>query len=219
MSVQVITLDQFPAWLDRVSRELGRPFNPEPWFRQLKVYAAGVTKRNIHAGVSPDGRAMKPLRFARVRGGSPLPLMDTGAAGLLGSITGNARGHVDRRTPKSIEFGTNLAYAWVHQHGGLIVPRGAKALAIPRTREALRAGSPRRFPRKLALVWPKGNTVGFLVETSKRRGQDFRSIIHYLLLPRSNVPARPFLGWTDAMADHLAKLFLDEWQRQMQRGA
>lgn len=225
-----IDISELPAWLERVGREIGKPLRIEPWLQQVKLYLVSTAKRGFGAGADPAGRPWRPLKVGRARAkgaGSELPLMDEGL--LRASLTANGKGQVDRRTPHSIEFGTNRAFAWVHQEGATIRAKPGKALAIPATPKAKRAGSPRNFPGKLQLVWPKGKKAGYLIE-DKRAGHEDASgwkgrrklkkrtagtIIHYWLVRQVRVPQRQFLGWTDKMADAVAELLMDEIVKQI----
>ena len=83
-----------------------------------------------------------------------------------------------------------MDYAGVHQEGATITPKAAKALAIPVTNEARRAGGPRSMD--LHLVWPKGKAAGTLRDDANK--------VHFVLVKSVTIPARPFLGWTDEMA-------------------
>src|SRR6185312_8848018 len=96
-------------------------------------------------------------------------------------------------------YGTNLDYAATHQYGATIHPTNAKALAIPLTKEAARAGSPRDWSdASLFLYRPKKGDKAFLAE-SKQKGGKRRGftqlVLHYVLVQSVKIPARPFLGW------------------------
>lgn len=136
-----------PSWLiaDRLRQVL-------PAIAQLGV---SDVKKHLADSRSPDGRPFAPLAHGRIRGGSAIPLRDRGF--LLASING-------RVGENGIAVGTNLEYAGIHNFGGTIVPKRTKFLAIPLTIEALRAGSPRRFPRPLSPRINKLGTGGVLIE-------------------------------------------------------
>lgn len=142
----------------------------------------------------PDG-PWKPSRRARTQGrrtltGSPPNLMkaiadksdeETAAVGVL-------------RT------GPAVRYARIHQYGGVIVPTKGKCLAIPWSKQAEAAGRPRNMPN-LTLVWPKGAKSGWLVEHKPGRGKNNykeRDILHWLLVRKVTIPARPYLWLSDA---------------------
>jgi HK97 gp10 family phage protein len=86
------------------------------------------------------------------------------------------------RTEAEATVGTNLEYAKIHEFGGTIVPRNAKALAVPISREA-KLYAPRDFPGKLHVVVKDGKA--FLVGA--------RGGVHYALLKSVTLPARPYL--------------------------
>lgn len=156
--------------------------------------AADVRQRFVTA-TDPGGRPWRPLKFARPSGPGK-PLRDTGL--LVGSIT-------HTHGPDWVAVGTNHPGAGLHQFGGTVTPRGGKYLAIPLTRQAKRAGSPRRFPGKLS---PRiGKRGGVMV--------DGRGVAQFALVKSVAVPARPFLGLSDggwrAVADVIAELALRDW--------
>lgn len=119
---------------------------------------------NFNKSAGPDGTPWARLRFPRVRGGDK-PLLDTGQ--LRASVTTKTKDHVENVTVNSIEIGTVRPGASLMQSGGTVVPTKAKALTIPLTKEALRAGGPRRFPRRLIMLWRKGAKSGVLAEIKK----------------------------------------------------
>lgn len=149
------------------------------------VIAASGAKKGVTEGRSPDGTKYRPLRRPRPDGSST-PLRDKGT--LLASIKAAASGtHV---TLTASHPGAN-----VHQYGATIVPKVARALAIPLTAEAKRVGSPRRnqFPRPLVR---RGSLL-----TENVGG---RLVSHYRLARRVVVPARPYLGFSAETSDRIA---------------
>lgn len=172
--------------------QFGQTFRPLPpagplpadLSRQIgMVLLAGVRKR-FQAGVSPSGVKWKPLGRARPGGGGgSLPLLDTGVLRNSFQVRVEADG---------ASVGSVLPQARLHQYGGIVRPKRAKNLSIPLTAMAKRAGSPRRFPRKLEFrpFKTKGaNAVGVLYE---RKGS--AQVDHYLLVKEVAVPARPIIG-------------------------
>jgi phage gpG-like protein len=72
---------------------------------------------------------------------------------------------------------------------------------------AKRAGSPRNFPGKLS---PRiGKRGGVLVQAGKGKN---KGKAHYALVKKVTIPARPFVGWSDAAVDAVAKLVLKEME-------
>lgn len=94
--------------------------------------------------------------------------------------------------------GTNHPGAALLNFGGLIRAKG-KMLAIPLTKEAVRAGSPRRFRGDL-----KFRAVGrrkFLLGTEDKAG---RFVGQFLLVDQVKVPAREFFGVSDKAIEQVA---------------
>ena len=104
--------------------------------------------------------------------------------------TGNLINSVQTGEPKisglsgEITVGTNAEYARIHEFGGTIVPRTAKALAIPLTKAA-RGVAPREFAGKLHIQWRTGAESGALVDES--------GTAQYALVRQATIPARPYM--------------------------
>lgn len=146
--------------------------------RVLKT-GAQLRFRSMHG---PDGTPWPASRRAQEEGGQTLSLTRR----LRNSITSA----YDRN---SATVGTNVAYAAIHQFGGVIRAKKGPFLSIPVTDAARRAGSPRNMPG--LSVW---QTLG---------GQyvmgDDKGMVHYLLRRQVVMPERPFLG---ASADDRTEL-------------
>lgn len=174
-----------PQTPDQYATALAR--GPQPQGGGLmRLFAVAVradTAENFQRAVTPDDRPWPPLQHARPRGGTS-PLLDTGLL-RAAATSPAARGHVERVGPNWLVYGVSLVYAALHQFGGVVVPKLAKWLAIPITREAQRAGSPRRFPRPLDPVF--GPVGGVL----KEAGTD---LVQYVLTKSVTIPPRPFIG-------------------------
>lgn len=232
MASERITFGQLGDVLTRINDYLGRVATSDllPLLKQWKLLLVSETKKNFQGGHAPDGTPWRPLAFQRARGGDK-PLRDRGI--LMASLTAaNGSGHVESMTQTfgesrnaSLLFGSNLEYAALHQHGGTIRPRNSKMLAIPLTPEAARAGSPRNFPRDLAVIVNRSTGKGVLVERKrkaprKRRNQNAfaaatrsaiagNEIAHYALVLSVTIPARPFLGITPRMIDLLERMAVE----------
>lgn len=150
---------------------------PTEFGKQVGLMIVGDLKGRISRGVSPDNSRYLPLGHPRPAGGDK-PLLSTGV--LRNSITSVA-------TKDTISVGTNLLYGPVHQYGATIYPVKAKLLAIPVTKAARYAGSPRRFPGRLRFVPTKSGGVL----------KDESNITHYILVEKVDIPARPFIGISD----------------------
>jgi phage gpG-like protein len=206
-----VTFDELARRLEAAAGAAARVDFTEP-LKVCKQLIVSDVKRNFYEGHSPDGEPWLPLRRPRPNSkGGDKPLLNT--AILEGSVTGRGPGHVERLTPTSLEVGTNHEAAALHQHGGTVRPRNAKALALPLTKEAARAGRARDFPGGLFVLKSKG-AHAFLAE---RRGKGKREklTLHFILLASVTVPARPFLGigerlrgrCEDVLAKHAADAF------------
>lgn len=198
MAVEVVTAAQFDARFAGLAHGLARAD-----FRRVLPAVAQMAvsdvKKNFAEGHAPDGTPWRPLAHGRPgRPAGAKPLRDTGV--LLASIAGRA---VDA----GVAVGSNLAYARLHQEGGTVAPKRGKFLAIPLTKEARRAGSPRRFPRKLEPRIRKGGAAGVMGEV----GKDGRlAKVHYALVKSVTVPARPFLGFSAGLLGRVDRLVIDE---------
>ncbi len=161
--------------------------------RELLEIGRADIKRRFQTGTAPDGSAWRPLKYSRPSGAGK-PLQDTGR--LMASIQG-------RHTATELVWFTAEAAAGLMHYGGTIVPRRAKFLAIPLTREAKRAGSPRRL---------RGTKVVPLFA----RLTGGRMVGHFLLCKKAVVPARPFMGLSEraqgAIAEVLAERAAKQWQ-------
>ena len=109
-------------------------------------------------------------------------------------------------------------YAAIHERGGTITPRTAKALAVPVSAEAKRHTSPRDMA-DLDFIPRKGRPP-LLVRQLKRRGDVVGMEVHWVLVASVTIRAVHWLtrgvehareGMTDAFADRLGE-YLDEWE-------
>lgn len=168
MAVESHTLDTHAAEAEAHARSAAKPVSG--LMKLLSISIREDAKKNFDAGASPDGVPWAPLKFTRARGGDK-PLRDRGI--LMASMQGRGPGSVSIISGATLEQGTNLDYAGIHQSGGVIVPTKGEYLAIPRTPEAARAGSPRQFPRPLFAIF--GKQGGVLIERAseavRQRGE------------------------------------------------
>lgn len=169
--------------------QLGRQFHlpppaalPAPAGRAIAMVLLSGMRRRFQGGVDPLGRPWPRLRHPRPAGGTK-PLLN------FGILRNSYRTRVH---PDGAEVYSDLPQARLHNFGGTVVPKKAKALAIPLTVQAVRAGGPRRFPKKLQFrPHPSGkNAVGVLYE--KLAGG--KTTDHYLLVKKVTVPARWHVG-------------------------
>lgn len=188
----------------------------KPALERCQVAVIADTKRNFAGTHGPEGQAWPPIMGLRRRGNPRLarPLRDNGL--LMASVSARGgEGNISQVTDTLMEWGTNLDYAAIHQEGGTIYPKTAKALAVPFSKEAYKYDSPREFPGDLNVVWPRGRTSGFLVESKTKQKKDgtekkgSKDLIHWLLLPKADIPARPYLGWNEPLIDRCQKILGD----------
>lgn len=124
----------------------------------------------------PDGKEWAQSFRAKTGGGQTLSLTRR----LRNSITYEAQAG-------SVAVGTNVAYAAIHQFGGVIRAKAGPFLAIPVTPAARAAGSPRNMAGLHVAQTLKGQYM--LV--------DAKGVTQYLLRAQVTMPARPFLGVSD----------------------
>ena len=96
---------------------LARTKNPKGLLDNIGASLVASTEHRFETGTGVDGSPWPESIRAQLTGGKTL--VDTGR--LRGSITHNA-------TARMVEVGTNVIYAAIHQFGGDIVPKTAKAL-------------------------------------------------------------------------------------------
>lgn len=84
-----------------------------------------------------------------------------------------------------------LAIAHAHEYGATIKPKKGKYLAIPLTKEAQAAGSPRAFS-DLRFVNAKDGKL-LMVRDKKKRGGKTESVAMYLLVKSVTLPERSFI--------------------------
>lgn len=187
-----LTFGQFAGMLRSMSAAASPGAMRVP-LKALEVLAVADVRKHFDRGEGPSGK-WKPLKHKRVSGGDK-PLLDT--ATLRNACIAKA-------DDSGLTLSCNARGAALHQFGGIVKPVRAKALAIPLTVEAKRAGSPRRFRGKLHREGPRDQPTGVLVET---KGE--KRIAHYALVKSVKVPARPFLWLSDGFYEQAAKILAD----------
>jgi phage gpG-like protein len=173
----------------------------------VAVVAAGAVKKGLTDGTSPDGKPFLPLGWSRPQGGSK-PLLNTGV--LRASVTAEADG-------TGLTIRAHAPGARLHQEGGVIVPKRAKALTIPLTKEAVRAGGARHFPRPLFVLSGKDGS-GALAERPDKGKARGKLVVHYLLRKSVTVPARPYLGVSAETAQRIGAVLAQQLARSMAEG-
>lgn len=178
-----------------------------------RVLAVSGVRRDASAGRGPDGNSLQPLAFPRPAGGDK-PLQSTGAMVAGVSCTS---------TDDELILRANHPGARLHQFGGIVTPKQAKALSIPLTREAQRVGGARNFPRNLIYLPMRGanpDSRGKLAEVLyKGRGKKQKPtlIVHYLLRARSVIPARKWLGFSAETVNAIYGVVNDRVQKVWNR--
>lgn len=194
---QSMSLAELNVEASRLAQTLRNPTTLRPALKRAELLMVSAVKENFSRGADPDGRSWKPLAHPRPAGGDK-PLRDRGL--LAASMSAMSK-------PDGVAVGTNRPGAGVHQNGGLITATRRKFLAIPLTKIASRAGSPRRFPQKLHAVI--SGKAGVLL--------DAKGKAHYALVKSVRIPARPFLGFGKPLLDKLSRMF-GEFLAELVRG-
>lgn len=158
--------------------------------KALQVIAVAGMRSHFVEQRGPDGKAWGKLAHPRPDGGEQV-LRDKG---LLYNSLGS------RITGEQLVLFASHPGANIHNFGGILTPKKARALAIPLTREAKRAGSPRQngFPRPLFLLVSK-NRKAFLAERAENGGLVF----HYILVRSVRIPKREFVGFSEKTLDKM----------------
>lgn len=161
------------AAIERVQQGMPLGGRMQPLWERIGRVMKTSTQLRFRMQVSPDGAAWQKSRRALDEGGQTLSLTRR----LRNSITYAA-------TATGVAVGTNVAYAAMHQFGGVIRAKAGPFLSIPVTPQARAAGSPRNFEGLKVTQSVKGQFM--LV--------DAKGVVHYLLRKQVTMPARPFLG-------------------------
>ena len=164
--------EEVKAALRRLQDSLPESGDMSPAMRSLARVLKTGTQLRFRAQKAPDGAAWQSTR----RGGQILNLTRR----LRNSITA-------ANDSRSATVGTNVAYAAIHQFGGVIRAKKGPFLAIPVTPEARAAGSPTKMPGLHVWQTLKGQFV--------MGSED--GTVHFLLRRQVTMPARPFLGASD----------------------
>jgi phage gpG-like protein len=165
--------------------------------RPVMLLSVSGVRTHFDQSRGPDGKQWAPLAHNRPEGAGK-PLLDKGllAASVSASVTAN-----------QITLSANSPGARLQQYGGKILPVRGKWLTIPVTVEAKRIGSPRQnhFPRPLFFRATTNPLTALLCETDPTG----RIVVQYVLKPDVTIPARPYLGWSEATLTKIQKLIAD----------
>lgn len=119
LNITISKISEAMTQLTRLSSGLGDRLNLH---QAIGLELREATDRRFRRGVDPDGRPWPKSMRAYMQGGQTL--RDTGL--LQSSVTFQA----DRRGLDFGVIGSNLKYARIHQYGGVIRPKKAKALTF-----------------------------------------------------------------------------------------
>lgn len=233
---ETVTFDQLAQWAGKTAAELAN-LNYQPALKKCRTLIVADVKENFQGSHGPDGTPWPALAHPRPNSkGADKPLLNTGL--LRASVTAaGGQGHYESIGANRLIFGTNLDYASTHQEGATITPKNAKNLAIPLTKEAARAGSPRNWAegavapakgkqgkvkggelterRSMLQLIPRPGRPSLLVEMLAAKGnKGERWIAHYLLLKSVTIPARPFLGMGEKLIEPCAQVLAEFTQKK-----
>lgn len=92
-------------------------------------------------------------------------------------------------------IGSNLKYARIHELGGVITPKSARALAIPIHPDAKAASGPKAFGGQLGMITRPGKSPLLIRARDVGRDRNNRNVfdLMYVLLRSVTIPARPYL--------------------------
>ena len=179
--------------------------------KELKValMAFGEDQRGhileqMHKQETPSGvsyTALNPISLASRRSGSRKRLLDSGL--LANSIVVNP---VNDLSVTIQAGGRKIKYANLQQHGGDIVPKKAKNLAIPLSKFS-RNRKPRSFGDSLFFYKSKKTGNKFLARIKYKK-----MTLEYLLKEKVTIPATPFMGFSKDSGKRLAALILSSFK-------
>jgi len=203
---EILDLQGLERWAHEASRSISNPDFRKP-LEITKRLLANDFKKNFSEQHDPDGTPW-PAIHARPDG-TTHALWDKGA---LVRSTGAGEHHIETMGRDELIIGTNMEYASIHQYGGTINAQPGRALSVPLSVEAKRAGGASHFPRPLTLIRRSGGPP-LLVETNGRRGI---TTFHYVLLRSVTIPQRAFIGIGQKLADTIAETFANFIEEELQ---
>ncbi len=184
-----LELSEAVGFFDRFARALEH-MRHKPTLRDMLADIRADIQKNFDQEKSPDGIPWIPAKPSAAKDVEGKLLRDKGL--LLTSLVSPTSDHGHHEvTDNSLLLTTNVPHAKLHQKGGVIKPKKAKALAIPWSWQARAAGSPRNMSN-LRMIWEKGMPRGWLV--TRGEGEDVKTNLHFLLVTSVEIPAREFIG-------------------------
>ena len=172
-------MSEFTSKMDTSSVEaLARDF--------VKKYGPGVTM-----GLLKAGQAMRPAIVKNVR--TILNNHPEYSTGQLANSWEAGAVYFSGTDEASIDVFSPLPYAMIHDHGGTIYPKKAKALAIPNRDSKFFSGSNKDFPSP-SLLTPDKHALLWL---DKKTGtlKDDKGQVAYFLKRSVKMPARNYVRY------------------------
>jgi len=172
--------------------QLGKNFS-DP-LQQSGLYMLRSTDKVFRQQYGPNGEIWPNLKPATLKarakgwnksGGPGMMLLDTGRLRNSLSPRQNSEG-IFRLETHSVEVGTNLKYANIHQFGGVTIHRAAG--------------------RTITLRRTKKNQVRFTSPNSKKYKKTYTKNVEWAEY-RVRIPARPYLGITPANQKMVNQIF------------
>jgi phage virion morphogenesis protein len=140
-----------------------------PMMRAIGAGLRDVTQRRMSQGIDADGTPFAPLSaaYAAIKVGSHILIGRGMVGGLQGTLTFGA-------TPGLVWVGSNKVYAAIHQFGGKIVPKNAKALQFKLGNHFVRVQSV-TIPARPYLGFGEAERLIVLDEVERRIGLALRA--------------------------------------------
>lgn len=196
-AVATLTLEQLAADINKQAEVVRGFLNSQAGNttkKKITVLSVAGAKEHFDKSRSPEG---VPWPALRIRQGKPL--LDTGRtrASIAATFSGS-----------TVVLSANGVQAGIMNAGGVIRAK-KKYLAIPLTAEARRAGSPRSIAG-LHFQGKKGQNRGVLAD---KEGKPV-----FALVPSVKIPARPFLGWSQATLAKIDRVLIEDVTKALGAG-
>lgn len=201
-----------PRGLDKVGRTLRAIERKTGDLRPILKLAAEFMKRDTSKNFRLSQDPVTRARWARR---SPASEAVPGVSGrrLLIRTGALQRSYTKSRpivTKTTARFGSDQRHAAIHQFGGTIVPRRAKRLAFPLTREAQQAGRARRWISRRGGDGGRNRPGGWRFLGSQiwsLDGEGRPQTAHWQMADSVRIPARPHVGFGRRAIKGLESIF------------
>lgn len=196
-AVATLTLEQLAADINKQAEVVRGFLNSQAGNttkKKITVLSVAGAKEHFDKSRSPEGIPWAPVSLR-----SGKPLLDTGRT--RASIASTFNG-------STVVLSANGVQARLLNAGGILRAK-KKFLAIPLTAEARRAGSPRSIAG-LHFQGKKGANRGVLAD---KQGKPV-----FALVPSVRIPARPFLGWSQATLAKIDRVLIEDITRALGGG-